>query len=71
MSTSKKPKCEVLVSRAVADLGFFRRGDTNPLIWSKKLLFDKIFAENCIKMKEVGPRGWGDVPGTPPQDPPM
>ena len=25
--------------------------------WNENLLFDKIFAENCMKMKETGPIG--------------
>ena len=31
--------------------------EANPLVWSENLLFGKIFVENCIKMKEIGPRG--------------
>ena len=34
-------------------------------------LFCKCFAENCMKMKEFGPKGGGRVPGPPPLDPPM
>ena len=34
--------------------GGSRRG-ANPWIWGKNLLFGKIFAENCMKMKENGP----------------
>ena len=30
-----------------------------------------IFAENCMKMKEFGPRGGGARPWRPPLDPPM
>ena len=41
---------------SVADLGFPRRG-ANPRGRGKNLLFGKIFAKNCIKMKEFGPRG--------------
>ena len=37
--------------QSVADPGFPR------LNLSKNLLFSKIFTENCIKMKEIGPRG--------------
>ena len=32
-------------------------GETNPWIWGKNLFFGKILAENCMKMKELGPRG--------------
>ena len=28
----------------------------NSWVWGKNLLFDKIFAENCMKMKEIGLR---------------
>ena len=34
------------------------------------VLFGKIFAENCMKMKEFGPRG-GSAPLAPPLDRPM
>ena len=40
----------------------------NPWVWSKNLLFENIFAENCMKMKEFGwgggggGRGWGRRP---------
>ena len=30
----------------------------------KNLLFDKIFAENCMKMKEIGPIGHACPPGS-------
>ena len=26
-------------------------------VWAENLSFDKIFAKNCLKMKEIGPRG--------------
>ena len=42
--------------QSVADPGFLSRGG-NPWIWAEKLLFGKIFAKNCTKMKEIGPRG--------------
>ena len=29
---------------------------SNPWFWSENLLFDKVFAENGMKMKEIGPR---------------
>ena len=32
-----------------------REGDNPYLHWGKNLLFDKIFAENCMKMKEIDP----------------
>ena len=40
---------------SVVDPGFPRRGVSTPL--GKNLLFVKIFAKNCMKMKEIGPRG--------------
>ena len=30
---------------------------SNPWSWGESLLFGKIFAENCMKMKEIEPRG--------------
>ena len=41
---------------SVADTGLPRWG-YQPLSLGKNLLFDKIFSANCIKMKEIGPRG--------------
>ena len=32
-------------------------GSANPWFWSENLLFDKIFAKNCMKTKEIRPRG--------------
>ena len=34
-------------------------GSANPREGGKSLLFGKIFAENCMKMTEIGPRGSG------------
>ena len=34
-------------------------------------LFFQLFAENCMKMKEFGPKGGGARPWRPPLDPPM
>ena len=28
----------------------------NPWVWAENLLFDKIFAENCMKINKIGPR---------------
>ena len=43
---------------AVVDSGFPRRhGGANHRPWSKNLLFGKISAQKCMKMKEVGLRG--------------
>ena len=51
---------------AVADLGFSPGGRQLP----KWVCLFIIFAENCMKMKEFGPRG-GARPWRPPLDPPM
>ena len=32
-------------------------GVANPWVWGENLLFGKIFAKNCMKMKEIGPAG--------------
>ena len=40
---------------SVADPGLPRRGG-NPSVLGKNLLFGKIFAEKCMKMKEIGPK---------------
>ena len=42
---------------SVADPGFPRGGGTNPQGRGAKLLFSKKIPENCMKMKEFGPRG--------------
>ena len=47
---------------AVADPGFSPGGAPTPKI---AIIFH-IFAENCMKMKEVGPPGGARVPGAPP-----
>ena len=39
----------------VVDPGFPDRRDANPCFGGKNLLFDKIFTENCMKMKEIRP----------------
>ena len=45
--------------------GFARAGCHNPRERGcANLLFGKIFAENCMKLKEVGPRG-GVFPSDP------
>ena len=49
---------------SVADPGFLRR-ECQPLSLRQKLLFGKISAENCMKIKEIGPGGTR-VPGAPP-----
>ena len=45
-------------------------GGTNPQGGGANLLFGQKFAENCMKMKEFGPRGRGPRPWRP-LDPPM
>ena len=44
-------------------------GIADPSIWGENLSFSKIFAENCMKMKEIGPGACVLAP--PPLDPPM
>ena len=34
----------------------FSDGAANPWAWGENLLFRKIFTENCMTMKEIGPR---------------
>ena len=48
----------------VADPGFSWGGGGNPKNGCANLLFCKFFAENCMKMKELGPQG-ARVPGAP------
>ena len=43
-----------------------RPGSTNPLFWNENLLFSKIFAANCMQVKEIGMRGGRVPPSTPP-----
>ena len=49
----------------VADPEFPRGGDTNSQSGGANLLFGQKFPENCMKMKEFGPRGGAFVPGAP------
>ena len=37
-------------------------GSVNPSVWGENLLIGKIFAKNCMKMKEIGSNGGGKVP---------
>ena len=46
-------------------------GAHQPLSLGENLLFDKVFAENCMKMKETGPGGGGVLDPKPPLDPPI
>ena len=48
--------CSVSVLLSVRDPGFPRRG-RQPLTVGPKKLLGKIFAENCMKMKEFAPKG--------------
>ena len=48
----------------MADPGF------SPDLEPKNSLFETIFAENCMKMKEIG-REWGTWVPSAPLDPPM
>ena len=44
---------------SVADPDFHRLGTPTPDLF-KKLFCSKIFAKNCMKMKEIGPRSTND-----------
>ena len=55
----------------VADPGFPRGGGANPQGGGTNLLFGCKFPENCMKMKDFGPRGAGHASLAPPLDPPM
>ena len=76
--------CKVLISdielihnifnievETVADPGFPRGGGANCQRGGANLLFWSIFPENCMNMKEFGPRGGGVHPWHLPLDPPM
>ena len=43
-----------------------QRGSANLWPWTKNILFGKIFAENWMKMKEIGPRGEARISLAPP-----
>ena len=61
-----------LTNKAVADPGFPRRvGGCQPLDSGQNLLFGKIFAENCMEIKEIGPGEGCTSLATPPLDLPM
>ena len=51
---------------SVEDPGF-PKGSANSRGWCASLLFRKIFAKNCIKMKESGPWGVAGAPLDPPR----
>ena len=55
-----------LKTPSVADPGFARGEGGNPLCEGAKLLFGQKFPQNCMKIKEFGPRG-GRIPGAPPR----
>ena len=52
------------VDLPMANPGFPRRGVPSSEEGSKNLLFDRIFAKNCMKMKEIGP-SWRVRPWRP------
>ena len=57
----------------MADPGFPRGGGANSQGGGANLLFGQKFPQNCMEMKEFGPRGGGASLATPPPplDPPM
>ena len=46
----------------VADTGFPRRERADPGVWGKNPSFGKICAQNCMKVEEIGPGGFLDLP---------
>ena len=59
------------MNASVVDPGFpGGGGGANPRVWGKNLLFGKIFAKNCMKMKEIV-LGGGARPYCPSLDQPM
>ena len=64
------PQFKVLWYEPAGHPGFSDGGrGRQPVSLGQKLLFDKVFAKNCMKMKESGPRG--GIPRAGPLDPPM
>ena len=60
------PKLAAMAMLAsVADPGFPRGGGANPQSGGANLLLGQKFPENCMKMKEFGPRGGVRVPCAP------
>ena len=53
----------------ISGISKISQSGVNPWVKGKNLSFSKIFAKNCRKMEEIGPRR-GGVPGAP-LDPPM
>ena len=41
------------------ELCYLPEGGDNPWVWGENIFFGKIFAENCMKMKDSGPGGGG------------
>ena len=60
------------IATSVADPGFPRGGGANPEGGGANLIFGQKFPENCMKMKEFGPRGGkrASLAPPPPLDPP-
>ena len=56
---------------SVADPEFARQGVPTPKVGVENLLFGQIFPENCMKMKEIGPRERARPWCPPPLDPPQ
>ena len=55
--------------RVVVDPTFLRRGRQPYICRGSNLLFSKIFAGNCMKMKNIGRRMWARVPSHCPPPP--
>ena len=63
-----KTKYEIISIYSVADPGFPEGEGHQPLSLGENLIFGKIFAGNCMKMKEIGS---GRTSPTQSLDPPM
>ena len=57
---------QVFRDKPVADPGFPREGGDNPQGGGAYLIFGQKFPENCMKMKEFGPRVGGGASLAPP-----
>ena len=61
---------EFICSKIGGESRISRRG-TNPSGKGANLLFGNFLKENCMKIKEIGPRGEGAHFPSVPRDPPM
>ena len=66
LSGKKMQNYQPTNANSVANLGFPRGGGADPQNGGANLLFGQKFPENCMKMKEFGPRRGGVHPWRPP-----